>query len=721
MAIKVLEDTDLAEKQPRSKFKPKKGLGHAVTRKRRMAADALEEQIARRKAASQEAAIRELERLRNRSKQEAVRDTWAPSLIRNVADGQIALMRAWGYTTAFSVGLDEKRPHVMAYTDFSKIVVKWPTHSLPNRLDRDAVLDTVAQLKGVLQHEMGHVRFTTPWINVLAEAVQSDLTVPCGLLHKCWNMLEDQRMECLVVESVPRIASYFGTMVANVVLNGGNLPVEQTWLMLAGRTYFPQHVLKQSYMLFDQFCFDQGISNGALTWSNLVGDFKAADTEQKIMDATEAAYRFIQDIRATMPEVDHSGMDEDTNDVDPADAARQPGSILDMFDEKPKPPSKSKPKNRDDYSEPAPGDASEGHGQGQGDSDDQGEDDGEGQGQGQQDDGDGDEGQGQGQGQGDGDSEGDGADTDGQVASQSNGSGDSTSFVDEKALTDALHDMMSQCQQDIRSDSDVTDALRKTNAAADRDGLPDYMGDTQAMSVDLMTRAMFTAAGIEKALNSFVTQSAPIWQNRKDVGVIDPLAYRTKAVGERNFRRHLDDHGNTALDVHVSMLCDVSGSMGGSYYGGEVQRPIVALSEALYAMATACNNLGIGATYTLWSSGGQNYRVWADNNPQPVIWPAMGGTDPMTALDDLDTHNKEEAASHLVVIFTDGAWANNFPSLTRWAADGRTIVLVRYGAYDGDMQKDMGAHKHINIKDVSALPEELTRSLIEVLSAGNGW
>ena len=142
---------------------------------------------------------------------------------------------------------------------------------------------------------------------------------------------------------------------------------------------------------------------------------------------------------------------------------------------------------------------------------------------------------------------------------------------------------------------------------------------------------------------------------------------------------------------------------------------MIALSEALYATGLACQALGIGATYVLWSTPPSNFRVWSDGNVTPSVWPSLGGTDPTLALDDLSTHNPEGAANHLVIIFTDGQWSIGFPSLTRWGAADRTMILVRYGSYDGPMQQDMGADKHININDVRKLPDQLTNALLDVL------
>ena len=162
--------------------------------------------------------------------------------------------------------------------------------------------------------------------------------------------------------------------------------------------------------------------------------------------------------------------------------------------------------------------------------------------------------------------------------------------------------------------------------------------------------------------------------------------------------------------------------MGGGWGSPKDQEvPIIALSEAVYACATACQNLGIGFSGTLWSSENQHYRIWTHGSPTPTLWPTLGGTDPSLALDDLDTHNPEQALNHLVIIFTDGAWSSAFPSLQRWSAEGRKFILVRYGSYEGAIQKDMGADSHIHINNVNQLPGELTTALLDILGDTGGW
>jgi hypothetical protein len=715
-----IEMNDSAPTEPAraKRHKPKRGLGNVITRQRRLQQEALEKDIQDRRNKAREAARNEMYRIEQRQKSDAKMSSyrWELNLLRTVINNQAAIMRAKGRKHPVHTNVLHNGEQVVAFTDFRSITINWPGLLMPNRLDGPAVLDTVAQMKGVMQHEMGHIDFTTPWVEITAVSpLPAKHRQTATLLFKCWNMLEDQRMECLVVERVPRIANYFGTMVANVILGGDRVavPLEQTFLMLGGRTYLPASVLKVSYEAFDQFCFNNGIANGAQQWDTLVGNYKAASTHKDIMDAVCAAYDFIQTVRASMPETsdNHDQMYTRSNDVNPDDTARKQGSILDLFDEKPKPPSKGKQDDQDDQEpqgQPQEGTSQPVDGDDEGDDEGEGSPDAGGSGDEQSDEGGDDESEG---GAGNDDQGDEGADQSGDPSKgQSNGGSDTMQQTTE-SLSDALRSMQEKYENAIRQDKDVQQMARDANVKSDVDGLGEYSQDEPTMSQELQDRAEFTSQGIQQALNTFVTTSAPIWQNRKENGIIDPLAYRTKNTGDRDFRRHLDDHGNTGLDVHVSMLCDVSGSMGG--------HPMEALSESLYATALACDALGIGATFTLWSSGSQNYRVWQDGKATPTLWPAMGGTDPTDALDDLDTHNPEGAARHLVIIFTDGEWTHSFPSLQRWANDNRTFVLVRYGNYN--IQKDMGADSHIDITSVNDLPGELTKALIDVLNDGSGW
>jgi hypothetical protein len=226
------------------------------------------------------------------------------------------------------------------------------------------------------------------------------------------------------------------------------------------------------------------------------------------------------------------------------------------------------------------------------------------------------------------------------------------------------------------------------------------------MPADSIVRAERTSVGMEQALSDFVTASQPVWLSHQERGIIDPIAFRTKSVGDRDYHRAMSGEAASGLDLHVSMLCDVSVSMQGS--------PMLALSEALYATALACQRLNVGATFSLWSDASSNCRIWSDGNVTPSHWETLGGTDPTLALDDVHDHNPEGATNHLVLVFTDGDWGSaDQYNLQNWSAPGRHIVLVRYGAR---YAPHYGADDVVDISDIDQLPMELTRAIQRILS-----
>lgn len=667
---------------------PKPGLGPMINRKRRQIQEALDAERQAMQKRQMDAAKQELERLRTRSKDRYATDhsRFGTALVKSVINTQTSLLRVFGYKQAVETKIVSSG-RVIGWTDFERIRIEWALDLIPDRLDNDGVLDTIGQVKGVMQHEMGHLRFTMSWKTIVDWVKEHGTLDPnhdghAKMLHKCWNMLEDQRMECLVVEVANRIAKYFGTMVANVVF-GGNSDMATSWLMLAGRDYLPKHVRRQSFLLFDDYCNGQGIVDGGTTWWNLVQDYKAAASEQAIYDATVAAYEFILEVRATLPNTvdDMDPMANKENEgQDPAKTARQRGNALDIFDDTKKPGQPGKP---GEQSMPGDGDDEPGA---------------KGEGKPQP-----------------GDKPGE--------RGHEPGHGNGPIIPTVEDFKETLMDYVDESMRGMRMDGDVRQMAGDAGNYVDTDGLPVYPDEGAEMDERRVERATATAREMEQALASFVTESEPTWEQFQDIGMIDPLTYRTKDVGDADYRLYFTDEGEDGLDIHVSMLSDVSGSMYSNQYGSKPDQdsPIIALSESMYSCALACKDMGIGSTMTLWSSGDQNYRIWPDGNPTPTLWPTMGGTDPNFALDDLDSHNPEGAKHHLVIIFTDGAWSSSFPSLQRWGAENRTIILVRYGSYDGAIQKDMGADRHIYINDVRQLPGELTNALLDVLGGGEGW
>jgi hypothetical protein len=164
------------------------------------------------------------------------------------------------------------------------------------------------------------------------------------------------------------------------------------------------------------------------------------------------------------------------------------------------------------------------------------------------------------------------------------------------------------------------------------------------------------------------------------------------------------------MDVHVSLLCDVSGSMSAN---------MGALGAATTSIATGCHNVGVGCDVVLFSDGIQTYRLGQDEAMEYIQYPAMGGTDPTKALQDLDNHElADHVTNHLVIIFTDGAWqgAASGDCIPNYKDNeqgvNRFFVTANYGAYVRDGH---GADRTVQLQEVVELPRLLEEALSDLL------
>jgi hypothetical protein len=639
----------------KKRLRPRRGLGAGYTRVRRNAAEKVRQQREARIAEQKRQARLENERAVQRKQRQAemADQTYRHSVLAQVAKATKTVLHSRGHGhVTLDYGIDSYINRVEAWTDFSRIVVRWPANKIPTSVTKHKeVLKQVADMKGVFLHEAGHIEVTVPWPTIMDVTNFREFSRTDNRLHMVWNLLEDQRMESILVARSPKVSPLFTSMVLGVILDDvvqQQAKESAAWLYLAGRTYLPNDLYVMAYDNFETFCAGIGFDGGADYWLSLVDEYKSAPTSARLGEVTERALKFITEIGAAIPRGldDHTKQNEHwtpseipTGDRRATMHARTPGETIQRYQ-----------------------DALDGLGAGWGGGSEGGQSD-----------------------------DGHGAPT----------------FMDELKR---VHDDVLKMNT---SDREAAVISRNALTASSQEGLPEYMGETKPMTAEQEDKARVVAKDIVWALNNYVTQASPVWEMHQERGIVDALAYRTKEIGSRAFRRNLPDAEETKLDVHLSLIADCSLSMGGN---------MIPLSEVMYGAALAAQEIGIGATFGLWSNGNQNYRVWSGGDFEPVVFPSMGGTDPTAALDDLENHNPEGAAHHLVLIFTDGAWGS-FPSLQRWNDGGqgnRTIVLVRYGYHDGAFQGDMGADKHIQIKDVYELAGELTDALSGVLAADAG-
>ena len=633
-------------------IKPKRGLGEEVTRQRRKEADRI-----RRETASRERRQRDEARsaLARNHRESVVADKWKHSVLSATVSAQRAVMHSYGIDVLINAHVTYGSSF-RASTDMStQINISiGEDYFPPETAQGNEIVDMIAKIKGMFQHELGHIRFTRPWGNIRNNADAPD-TISSAYLQHDWNILEDQRMESAVVADVPRLASYFTKMVVTFLLgddvsHGRNdRQMKQSWLLLAGRQYLPREVRELSRQMFANAYAPEL----ATTWLEIVNEYKRATTDQELMDAVVKAYTFRKVLEDTFHEaVDagettgHSVWDTNDNDADAGATEAEDEPQDDAQDEQSAPADDKSDDETEASDKPA------------------------------------------------NDSEADDSDDD----------GDDSQPSDIDTLRDLLDDVGKTAGSAMREDRELHDIVKHANSIATDASLPPMTSQGKDFDEATLAKAESIAVGVEDALNDFFTASQPAWHSHQENGVIEPIIYRTKSVGDMAYRRDMEGEVNEGLDVHVSILADASVSMG--------DLGMHALSVAMYSTALACDRLGIGSTYTLWSSREMTHSVWNDGDYQPVVWPTLGSTDPTKALDDLVTHNREGASNHLVIVFTDGEWMDNFPGLQCWSEPDRHILLVKYGVRS---PATLGADAMCNVTEIEQLPNVMAEAIAQLI------
>lgn len=653
-----------AKAKPATAPKPKRGVGQVISRRRREIANRQRFSDAQRESDERDLTQRimseQAARAASRIDPVIVQRFIASSHALNVLAGDHrAYMQAIGHKNVeVNVSLhsknvvDPRRTHtfgkpkeekVVAYTDFAKIVVTIPAPPLSRTLR-----DWVTEVRGILHHEAGHVRFTIPFPELYARGTGQDVRnlENSRAIHMAWNALEDQRMECAVVLSTPRIKNYFVPMVLNVVL-GDELPSEHyemdnvqqnavkrlsPWLALAGRSYFSNEVRAQAKIDFDTFGHHFGLSSDV--WLDIVSRYISATDEETMIKAVLDAHNFIRKISDNTKSGDGTPSDDDNIDWsksqtrenifrkitnadeqhDAMDGARANSDPEDSASEV------TDPKESDD----ADGEADS----------DEGDVDGDG-----------------------------GGDGDGEDVEDGNSAGRNTA----NNVIDQLKKEAEKAHKHLSESAEIDDLMARINdrvgsGAIPVEGAQEY---SRPMSDQHVSEARALSFAIQDALEAFRTEKSPVWARRQEQGYLDPLEYRTREAGESTYHVEPQNWNNSGLGIHVSFLADRSGSM---------SMDMVPLSQTVWAVKTACNSLGIPSTMVMWADTAETARVMEDN-AEPVVFNSRGGTYPIVALDDLETHVVDSSLHHLVFIFTDGEWSS-VTSLSDWQDDNRTFVII---------------------------------------------
>lgn len=408
---------------------------------------------------------------------------------------------------------------VKAYTDFRRLNVEIDTKRVDlNNID--SVMEFISLVKGAIYHEGGHVLYTTPitqWsdfgssLKVMTEEGNAinDALKNLSILRatkygdaftgRCWNIIEDQRMERAMVLASPAMARYFTTTALNVVINDQDPTL--SWPYIAGRKYLPAPIY-------------DAIHDDAMTRRDL------ARLVEPIRDAIHA-YSTAQGIDGMIVAfidfldlMQQWGLLSEQNETYHTDARRSKRT--------------SDVPNEGNEPQPISG-GNKGNNKGAGN----------------------DEGNVQ---EGVAQSEPQHADLPKSTPLPGNGAGGTTSDVGDevqKALSDLRDSFKLEAQVFVESvHNDLTGELR-------RDPTCKIMDAANRAKADSITKQ------IVGALEHLIDHTSPSWRFRQESGVLDPTSYMMREPGDTDYWSGLDEEGQQGYDLSVSVLLDTSYSMCG--------------------------------------------------------------------------------------------------------------------------------------------------------------
>lgn len=619
----------------------------------------------------------------------------------------------------------ESLPVAKAYTNFEQITVALNTYTYNEDKPAD-VARLIALTKGLLYHEGGHILYTIPVPNLLASAMdqgceydlmntpilkpdvfdgvgqEDDITVDIHTFRWVWNLLEDQRMECAVVRMSPIIERYLQVVVLDLVAKSAEQAPWRTWPFVTGRSYLPKNILSQYRSLAIEHAVEHDLVSTLTDIDRLVRAYKRATTEREmveiIVEAVPVIYRWLGSMSGEGQVDDHNersrqGAPSPSDSATDSDPWAEPS--MPNLGRKPK-PSDSK---TDDEQGPSPVASVDESGDDESDATSGSDTDSE---------------TAKTTSQSDNSDEGDegmdgGSESEGNESEQSspgngstiNGGENGERSEDQRGLEDEIKDAQSQIIDELISDETLSSLAGEVNDAIAR-GIA-YDPSIQPMSPELIGQAEDVRAGMLDTLEPLAVQADPSWRFRQESGVLDPTAFVNREDGESDFWIGLDDSGAKGHDLAVSVVLDVSYSMGNH---------TDALSVSALGIRGACDDLGIPCTLSTFASSGY---LWmnADDPTELTMVHAHGGTEPMEALEDL-TNQRFDKNRHLVVVFTDGEWSG-VPSFDQYREPGTYIIGVGFG---WGVTEDITKRRPdavVELHSVSQLPEEVTKALVGYL------
>lgn len=542
---------------------------------------------------------------------------------------------------------------------------------------------SIALLKGATYHEVAHCLWTNGW-----KDLDSRYKFPEGTswatFFRSWNLLEDGRIETLLVSKSPIIKNYLLPVVYTIVMGSNgrteNVTVEQVVSalpFLVVRTYLPEGLRRSALRHAVEQNRDLSILREMYDISR---EYQRGTTWEEHLPLVFRFHELFTQWEATDPFNQWGGAVEAYGNHSASEFGHGEGTPIPVIVES---PNDWKPEDFDQK----PADQPQQGATGAESQDAQGDNANE-----------------------------DGDDRDGSTSNQApststdeaSGTGASGTSLDQelerrrnvRELGQQLVEEFEQSVDDSVSTNEFNEVSKQFNASLKRqvpkarlDGARDGVGPQH------ITTANNIALGMVNALETLCMTPDPSWTTRQPDGpLLDVEAFVTRDIGDDRFWVDRDGTGERGHDLAVSVLLDCSGSMEGN---------LLDLGIVAYAVRKACGHFDIPCTTTLFGSSSQT--LWdADDEPEVLSLPNMGGTSIGQAL--LDIHNqRHDKRRHLVVILTDGAWSD-VTSVRPFLRDGEVSLIVGFQTGLHSLS-NRGADACASIRNLIDFPSEVEKQI----------
>lgn len=546
----------------------------------------------------------------------------------------------------------------------------------------------VAVWLGTYAHELFHNQFTPRSTSRLMRRIATAEGTSHPGMHRCWNILEDQRIERL---GLARYAPWRGYLIAALSKHIA-CDTAESWLLLAGRTWLPAEVRAIARSTF----VATNDEATAVLAATLIGDYQRlsdpGDTESD--EAWRIVEQFWDAFRRQVPtrggcgsdpidEGDPEEGDDDGNPWPTADEAEEPDDEPAESDESDDGQGEPCPDGDESDDEPGDGDGEDADGDADGDADDDGD------------------GSGKGDADSEADTDGDDDDPDDGVSDEGDGKpGDGVSEPGQeppRSMDEAMKDAIDEALKDDETADDLDRVMDQVDHGATSGGdLPRKTGGWG----EVTDKARSLAREVSDVLAAIKDDNEAAWVRRTDSGRFNVGRWATDPDWDAdNIFDEFQPGAMDASSLDCVLLLDVSGSM--SSQNLRLAEATWAIRHAIDRVEGTCTVLGFG-----WDAS-IIFDAWQRPDGRIFVPTLEGSTDPVGAV--REAHRLvagSTAANRIVLMLTDGSFYNTRPVTAALAAcrdEGALTAIIGLGSKTDVVPGFCGADVTASISDSGEL------------------